>query len=100
MEGNPENGWFKVTQYLDPNLFTDAAIPDETKQINAGIIALTKDMANWWDVGAQKVRDARAKGEGVFPAPAKSDRAKWIEFDGPSGKIKLRVNAPENSRGV
>ncbi|MCX7356544.1 MAG: alpha/beta hydrolase [Alphaproteobacteria bacterium] len=89
-----------MTHYLNPALFTDAAIPEETKQLNAGIIALTKDMANWWEVGAQKVRDARAKGEGVFPAPAKSDRAKWIEIDGPAGKIPLRVVAPEKSRGV
>lgn len=89
-----------MTKYLDPKLFTDAAIPDEIKQVNAGIIALTKDMANWWEVGAQRFRDARAKGEGVFPAPIKSDRAKWMEIDGPAGKIKLRVLAPEKSRGV
>lgn len=100
MGGNLEDGWFEVTQYLDPKLFTDAAIPEETKTLNAGIIALTKDMANWWEVGAQKVRDARAEGRGPFPAPAKSDRAKWIEIDGPAGKIKLRVIAPETSRGV
>ncbi|MEQ1492018.1 MAG: alpha/beta hydrolase [Terricaulis sp.] len=87
-------------QYLDPKVFTDAAIPDETKQLNAGIIALTKDMANWWEVGAQKVRDARAAGTGVFPAPVKSDRAKWIEIDGPAGKIPLRIVASEKSRGV
>ena len=86
--------------YLDPRLFADAAIPDETRQLNAGIIALTKDMANWWEVGAQKVRDARAAGTSVFPAPVKSDRAKWIEIDGPAGKVKLRVVAPETSRGV
>jgi acetyl esterase len=100
VEGNPKDGWFEVTQYLDPELFTDAAIPDETKQLNAGIIALTKDMANWWEVGAQKVRDERANGKGVFPAPVKSERAKWIEIDGPAGKVKLRVVAPEQSRGV
>ena len=87
-------------QYLDPALFTDAAIPDETKQLNAGIIALTKNMANWWEVGAQRVRDERANGKGVFPAPVKSERAKWIEIDGPAGKVKLRVVAPEQSRGV
>ncbi len=100
MERNPEDGWFEVTQYLDPKLFTDAAIPEETKTLNAGIIALTKDMANWWEVGAQKVRDARAAGTGVFPAPVKSERAKWIEIDGPAGKLKLRVIAPEKSRGA
>jgi len=86
--------------YLDPALFSDDAIPPETKAINDGIIAATADMPNWWDVGAQKVRDARAKGTGVFPAPVKSERASWIEIDGPGGKIKLRVVAPEKSRGV
>ena len=89
-----------MTQYLDPKLFTDAAIPEETKTLNAGIIALTKDMPNWWDVGAQKVRDARAAGTSVFPAPVKSDRAKWIEIGRPGGKLKLRVIAPEKSRGA
>lgn len=102
MESNPENGWFEVTQYLDPKLFSDAAIPDETKQLNAGIVALIKDMANWWEVGAQQVREARAEGRGPFPAPVKSERAKWIEVDGPAGKVKLRVIAPAAgaSRGV
>lgn len=100
MERNQENGWLEVTLNLDPALFTDAAIPDDTKQLNAGIVAMTKNMANWWEVGAQKVRDARAKGEGVFPAPVKSDRAKWIEITGPAGKLQLRMIAPEQSRGV
>jgi acetyl esterase/lipase len=100
MERDPEDGWAEVTQYLDSKLFGDAAIPDDTKQLNASIISLTRDMANWWEVGAQKVRDARARGEGVFPAPVKSERAKWIEIDGPAGKIKLRVIAPAASRGV
>ncbi|MGE0742548.1 MAG: alpha/beta hydrolase [Hyphomonadaceae bacterium] len=89
-----------MTSYLDPNLFSDAAIPEDTRQLNAGIIAMTAKLANWWDVGAQRVRDARAKGEGVFPAPIKSERARWIEIDGPAGKIPLRVIAPEKSRGV
>ena len=57
-------------------------------------------MAEWWDVGAQKVRDARERGEGAFPPAAKSERAKWIEIDGPAGKIKLRAVAPAKSRGV
>jgi len=100
VEGDPKDGRFEVT-YLDPKLFTEAAIPEDTKQVNAAIIALTKDMANWWEVGVQKVRDARANGTGVFPAPVKSERARWIEIDGPASKIKLRVIAPTAaSRGV
>ncbi|MGD9979241.1 MAG: alpha/beta hydrolase [Hyphomonadaceae bacterium] len=100
MDRNPEAGWFEVTQYLDPELFTDAAIPEETRQLNAGIVAMTKDMANWWEVGAQKVREARANGQGVFPAPVKSERATWVEIEGPAGKLKLRAIAPAKSRGV
>ncbi|MGH6952162.1 MAG: alpha/beta hydrolase [Vitreimonas sp.] len=86
--------------YLDPKLFNDDAVPEDTRALNAGIVELTKDMANWWDVGAQKVRDARANGQGVFPAPVKSERARWIEIDGPAGKLPLRVIAPEQPRGV
>ena len=85
---------------LDPTLFSDDAIPPETRSANEAIIAAMTGMAEWWDVGAQKVRDARERGEGAFPPAAKSERAKWIEIDGPAGKIKLRAVAPAKSRGV
>lgn len=98
MERDPEDGRFEMK--LDPKLFSDAAIPQDTRTLNAGIVELTKDMANWWEVGVQKVREARANGQGVFPAPVKSERARWIEIDGPAGKLPLRVIAPEQPRGV
>ncbi len=100
MEVDPQNGWTEVTDYLDPKLFSDGAIPQETKTANAAIIAAMTGMPEWWDVGVAKVRAARARGEGVFPAAVKSERARWIEIDGPAGKIPLRVIAPEQSRGV
>jgi len=85
---------------LDPQLFGDDAITPETRAVNDGIVKLMTGMPEWWDVGAQKARDARTRGEGVFPAAVKSERARWIEIDGPAGKIPLRVIAPEKSRGV
>jgi acetyl esterase/lipase len=85
---------------LDPKLFTDAAIAPETQALNEGIIKAMTGMAEWWEVGAAKVREARSRGEGIFPAAAKSERARWIEIDGPAGKIKLRVLPAEESRGV
>jgi len=85
---------------LDPTLFSDDAIPPETRSLNEGIVAAMTNMVEWWDVGAHVVREARASGAGIFPAPAKSERARWIEIDGPGGKIKLRVVAPAASRGV
>lgn len=85
---------------LDPKLFTDAAIAPETRALNEGIVKAMTGMAEWWEVGAAKVRAARAKGEGIFPAAAKSARARWIEIDGPAGKIPLRVLPAAKSRGV
>lgn len=89
-----------MTRYLDPKLFSDAAIPAETRSANAAIVAAMTGMPEWWDVGVAKVRAARARGEGIFPAAAKSERARWLEIDGPAGKIPLRVIAPQTSRGV
>lgn len=85
---------------LDPKLFSDDAIPAETRSTNASIVQAMTGMPEWWDVGAAKVRTARARGEGIFPAAEKSPRARWIEIDGLGGKIQLRVLAPEKSRGV
>jgi acetyl esterase/lipase len=79
---------------LDPALFRDEAIAPETRAINAAIVAAMSGMAEWWEVGTQKTRDARASGNGPFPAAAKSERARWIEIDGPAGKVKLRAVAP------
>lgn len=99
MESDHEDGWTEMTN-LDPALFSDDAIPTETRSANEAIVAAMTGMADWWDVGAQNVRDARARGEGAFPPAAKSDRARWIEIDGPAGKLKLRTLAPVQSRGV
>lgn len=85
---------------LDPKLFNDDAIPADTRSINDAIIAAMAKTPDWWVVGAEKVRAARESGNGPFPAAPKSDRARWIEIDGPAGKIKLRAVAPEKSRGV
>ena len=89
-----------MSDAIDPLLFGDEAIPADTRQINEAIVKAMTPMPEWWDVGVAKVRAARARGEGVFPAAAKSERARWIEIDGPKQKIPLRVIAPDNPRGV
>jgi len=85
---------------LDPALFSEAAIPAETRSVNLAIVKMMTGMAEWWDIGAAKVREARRRGEGAFPAPAMSERARWIEIAGPAGPLKLRAVAPEKSRGA
>jgi acetyl esterase len=89
-----------MTNPLDPTLFRADAISEETRQFNAGIIRLLTPTPNWWDVGAQVVRDARARGEGPFPPAPQSARARTITVEGRGGGIPLRIVAPPNPKGV
>jgi acetyl esterase len=86
---------------FDPDLFRPEAIAEETRRFNEELIKLLTPMANWWDVGAQVVRDARARGNGIFPLAPKSSRARTVTIEGKSGnKIPLRIVAPQNPKGV
>jgi acetyl esterase/lipase len=52
-------------------------------------------------VGAEATRQARRRGDGPFPAPVISPRARMIEVTGKEGKtVPLRVIKPANPRGV
>jgi acetyl esterase/lipase len=57
-------------------------------------------MPNWWEVGAQTVREARSRGDGPFPLAPKSARARTVTIEGKAGKIPLRIVAPQNPKGV
>ena len=85
---------------FDPKLFAADAISAETRAINDAIIQAMEGAPDWWDIGAQEVRDARARGEGPFPLAPKSPRARTIEIGGKGGRIALRVIAPDNPKGV
>jgi acetyl esterase len=85
---------------LDPTLFRSDAISEETRQFNAQVIRLLTPTPNWWEVGAQVVRDARTRGEGPFPLAPQSPRARTIIVEGRGGGIPLRIVAPPNPRGV
>jgi acetyl esterase len=85
---------------FDPALFGPDAITEETRSFNEQMIKLLTPMANWWEAGAQVVRDARARGVGPFPLAPKSARARTITIDGEGGKIPLRIVAPQNPKGV
>jgi acetyl esterase/lipase len=86
---------------LDPALFRPDAISDETRRFNEALVKLFTPLPNWWESGAQAVRDSRAKGEGAFPLGPKSSRARTITIDAAGGrKISLRIVAPQNPKGV
>lgn len=86
---------------LDPVVFDPASIPNETRDLNASIIALMTPMPEWWDIGAETFRAARKDGKGVFPAPTCSPRARDQIIAGPGGPLRLRILPPQGpSRGV
>lgn len=85
---------------LDPALFDDAAIDAETLAINARIDAALAKAPPIETVPPKVIREARARGDGVFPARPKSDRAMTREIRGPGGPVSLRLVAPEQPRGV
>jgi acetyl esterase len=90
------------TRPFDPVLFQDAAIEPETASLNAQMIELMTGQPEWWIVGAQAAREARRRGDGPFPAPVFSDRARTITVTGNDGnQIPLRVITPRGqARGI
>jgi acetyl esterase/lipase len=87
---------------FDPALFDDAAIDPETAKLNAQMIELMSGQPEWWTVGAAAMRAARRRGEGPFPAPVMSSRARTITITGKDGaQIPLRVIEPAHpARGI
>ena len=85
---------------LDPAIFADSAITDETRNFNDLLVKLMTPMPEWWDVGAETTRQARRDGRGPFPLAPKSPRAQIWNIHGPGGEIPLRVIAPEKPTGV
>jgi acetyl esterase/lipase len=90
------------TRPFDPALFSDAAIDAETAKLNAQMIELLTGQPEWWIAGPAAFRAARRRGEGPFPAPVMSPRARTITIAGKDGNtISLRIIEPQGkARGV
>jgi acetyl esterase len=89
------------TRPFDPALFRDAAIDAETSILNGQMIQLLTGQPEWWVIGAETARAARRRGEGPFPAPVMSSRARTLTITGRDGNtIPLRVIAPAQPRGI
>ena len=83
------------TRPFDPALFGDAAIDPETARLNAQMIELLTGQPEWWIAGPAAFRAARRRGEGPFPPPVMSSRARTLTIAGKDGHdIPLRIIAP------
>ena len=86
---------------FDPALFSDAAIDPATAKLNTDMIELLTSQPEWWIVGAAAARAARRRGEGPFPAPVMSSRARTLTITGKDGnEIALHVIASPRPRGI
>jgi acetyl esterase/lipase len=91
----------KAANPFDPALFRAAAVPADTARQNQGIIDVMTPLPDWWVVGAEATRQARRRGDGPFPAPVFSPRARTIGITGKDGnRILLRVIKPAHPRGI
>jgi acetyl esterase/lipase len=89
------------TRPFDPALFSADAISPATAKLNEQMVQLLTGLPEWWVVGAETFRAARRRGEGPFPAPVMSPRARTIMITGKDGnEIPLRVIAPAAPRGI
>lgn len=87
---------------FDPALFAEAAIDADTARLNTQMIELLTGQPEWWVTGPETFRAMRRRGEGPFPAPVMSPRARTIAITGKDGhQLPLRVIAPDAPpRGV
>ena len=86
---------------LDPAWFRPDAVSRETRALNEAMIKILTGTPDWWVAGAAATRAARKRGEGPFPPPILSNRARTRMISGKDGnEIALRIIAPANPRGV
>ena len=89
------------TRPFDSALFGEAAIDAETAELNVQMVQLLADQPEWWIIGAAAFRAARRRGEGPFPAPVMSSRARNLTVTGKDGnEIPLRVITAAQPRGI
>ncbi len=85
---------------LDPALFCESNIADDTHEINKAVEAVMDALPLTETREPAELREERKNGGGSLPLPPFSDMAEMRSIPGPGGDIPLRVIAPENPEGV
>lgn len=68
--------------HIDTALLDPSAMSDETRAFNAAFVERTADMAPTHSVPPQVMRDARERGEGIFPPQGPDDGSYWVDVPG------------------
>jgi acetyl esterase len=86
--------------HIDPHLFTDEAVSDETRQFNAGLQEMLLAMPDASTLPPDQIRKARREGKSWMGPVIQSDRARTVTIDGPTGELELRIIDAEEPTGV
>ncbi len=84
------------------SLYDDKNIPEDTKTLNAKIIALAETSPSMWEFSAPAIRQARAEGKSIFPLETKDPNAEDFYIPTNNEDLKLRAIQPDHAkpRGV
>ena len=85
---------------IDPSLFSASAIPPETTTFNQRLIEIMRGAPKWYEVGAAKYREMRARGETPLPPAKFLDSATQSSLPSrDAGRdIPIRILKPQNSQ--
>lgn len=86
--------------HIDPELFTDGAVSDETRAFNAGLQEMLLAMPDTTAFPPEQIRKARREGKSWMGPVVFSDSARTITIDGPAGDLELRIIEADEPKGV
>ncbi|KAK5954357.1 hypothetical protein OHC33_004079 [Knufia fluminis] len=87
---------------IDPKVFDPASISEDTHAFNNRLMDIMRGAPKWYEVGAAKYREMRAKGETPLPAATLLDSAEQTSIPSrDSGReIPCRILKPTNDKPV
>lgn len=80
--------------------FDRSELDDDVVAIQQAAQARLTQIPPWKPEAAKAIREARARGGGVYLSVDHSTRARVVEIPGPSGPITLRIIAPSAPKGI
>lgn len=86
--------------HIDPQLFREEAVSDETRAFNTELQKLLATQPSTSDLTPDQVRRARREGKSWMGPVVHSERARTITIDGPGGGLDLRIIDAEDANGV
>ena len=86
--------------HIDPYLFRDEAVTDETRAFNEELRKLLLTQPKTSDLTPDQIRRARREGTSWMGPVVHSELARTITIAGPGGDLDLRIIEPEESNGV